>query len=464
LRYGFNGIFDFGIGLASVRYMSREWAVGASHSVNAYLSSLLFIYAAMAMLLAAFYGGLSSWIIPFLLRSESVLRAQAHVVFSGALAVYFLFLLSNPFYALLMSIQKVYLTHVIGTISLLIELVGIVVLIPFGLSLPRVLLVYAVNGVVCLTVSVLLACHNFPSLRVTHRLVSGRRAAELLSYGGKFSVTALTSLLNPILDKLILARFVGLWAVAWYEAAARLADLLRRATQLFLLPVLPMAGAMEQKRGAQEIQGFYTRIFNVNLIVSVGVYLLPAGLAASIFWVWMGPESGPGALAFTVLSVTYFCLALVGPLTLILAGTGRMKLLIITGLAGLSMNLTLTPLLASRYGFVGMLAGTWIAYGLFNLFYLAYTVVRIEGFALSARRFVPRTAYLLVAALLPGMLMPKVVQLGDGELSLLKFIASALISGCIYVGILLTSEENRQFAIQTATRLREAAFRRRVSV
>ncbi len=115
-------------------------------------------------------------------------------------------------------------------------------------------------------------------------------------------------MLGPVIDKLILTRLVGLSFVAAYEAAARLIDVIKRATQLILL-LLPLAGAMELTHGVEHKRHIYQRIFFANLVLSAGLYLIPATLAAPIFMHWVGPSVGrPASLAFMVLSATSFLL------------------------------------------------------------------------------------------------------------------------------------------------------------
>src|SRR5205807_1929872 len=133
-----------------------------------------------------------------------------------------LLLLSNPFFALLMGVQKVHLSHAVGTVSLLIELIGVLVLRPFGVTLSRVVLVYAVGAILSTLLCVVLVRLNFPHLRLRMGYVSRRSIRELVHYTARWSVTASTSLLAPVIDKLILARFVGLSSVAIYESAAKL--------------------------------------------------------------------------------------------------------------------------------------------------------------------------------------------------------------------------------------------------
>jgi O-antigen/teichoic acid export membrane protein len=308
--------------------------------------------------------------------------------------------------------------------------------------------VYSVNAFVCLIFSVFLAWRFFPALRLSARLVSWSRAQEVLGYGAKFSATSMVTILNPVFDKLILARYTGLAEVAFYEAATRLVDLLRRATQLFLLPLFPLAGAQQETRNQDHRNDFYKQIFSANLLLSAGLYLVPASLAFGIFRVWIGPGSKVAAGAFVVLCITVFCQALTGPATMIFAGSGRLFPLMVTAIFGLLLNLTLSPLLASHFGFLGLLVGTAIAYGGASLVFIFWTLSMPE-FKMPVAQLVRVGAVPILAGLTPGAVLTLFWRPGEEGFGRLTLFAAAAIAVSVFVALSLTQDVHRSTARRT---------------
>src|SRR5450432_505415 len=162
LRYGFSGVFDLGLATALMRFVSREAAASNVEEVNRYLSSAFVLYLTFGGVLLLLYHALAPAILRFLLTSNLNLYSAANLILSRCVWIYLLLLLSNAFFGLLMGTQAVPSTHLIGTVSLLVELLGILALLPFGLTAARVTSVYFLNGAMSLVLCVILARRHWP--------------------------------------------------------------------------------------------------------------------------------------------------------------------------------------------------------------------------------------------------------------------------------------------------------------
>ena len=454
LRYGFNGAFDFGLATGLVRHTSRSFAAGKSDGVNRYVSSALALYLFFGATLICLYYLLAPSLLPLVVRANTEFYGSARMVLERAAWIYLLFSLSNPFFATLMGVQKVETTHWVGTASLLIELVGVLLLIHLGITLSRVMWVYGANAAFSLVFSAFLAKRYFSALRLGWRFVSWSGIKDILSYGVQYSPTTMAAMLGPVLDKLILARFVGLSTVALYEGAARLAELSRRVTQLFLLPLLPIAGARQETHTETERHTFYVRMFSANLLMSCALYLIPASLAFGIFRLWLGPESRLGAVAFVVLSLTVFCQAIVIPIGTIFAGTGRLWPLMTTALVGLLVNVIVSPTLAFYSGFTGLLAGTAIAYGVVSLVFLLWSF-RISEFKIPAGQLFRLSGPAALAALLPGIALTRALHLGGQPLGWLKLFLVGTIASAVFAVVALAQTDVRRMALRVLDQVRQ---------
>ena len=443
LRYGFNGVFDLGLATGLVRFFSRDFAAHDHESINRYFASGLLLYCLAGVSILTLFPLLSSSVIASVLGLDARMRATVTTALWMLLGIYALLLLSNPFFALLMGVQKVHLSHIVGTVSLLTELVGVLILLPFGITMSRVIVVYGVGATLSTALCVYLTRRSFPSLCLRVRNISHEKLHDLIHYTARWSVTVSTSVLSPVIDKLILARFAGLSFVAIYEAAAKLVDIPKRATQLLLLPVFPMAGAMAPIQSEEQRQSFYRRIFSANLAIDAALYLIPATLAFEITRAWLGPElSGLAGRTLVVLLVTGFLLALVTPAALILAGTGRMRLLVTAGLGALSLNLSLSVYLAKQFGLWGVLAGTAIAYGGQSIYILA-SLQRRKDFSLAVGQTARAGLVVVSSAVVPGLLLTRTYGSVHGFGRLVIIGALSVLPYCL---VLFAFEENRRLA------------------
>lgn len=449
LRFGLYGVFDFGLSAACVRYLSRDHAEGNVTGVNRIVINAFVVYGLACSLLLILQEFAAPFVLRHLFRAGTTVDAGTVTFLSGALWIYCVFLMSNPFFSLLMGIQKVHLSHAIGTVSLMVELGGVLLLVPGGITLSKLLVVYGVNAAVGFALSTWLAFRYFRPLKLEPRLASFASITALLNYCAKYSATTTVSILNPILDKLILGRFVGLSSVALYEAAARITEILKRATRMLLLPLFPLAGATERD-GAAVQQRLYSQVFRANLFLSAGLYLIPAAFCFQICRVWLGAGAASAALALRWLAVTGFFLAVIGPAVAILAGQGKFRLLLLSGLGGLAVNVTVSPLLAYRFGFNGLLVGTAIAYGGIPLVMLIYTTLMPE-FKLPAGWLCRSSAAVVCGACIPSVAILSVLS----PISLQALAVCMVIALGGYVGLMLMIPGNRNAAREMLKRIKE---------
>ncbi|HEY6947169.1 MAG TPA: oligosaccharide flippase family protein [Candidatus Acidoferrum sp.] len=454
LRCGFNGVFDLGIATGIVRYISRSFAADDSARVNEYVSSGIVLYVLLGTLLAGSYYAFAPFLLHALTRGNGALYVPAQVMMSRFVWVYALSCLSNPFFAVLMGVQKVEVTHWVGTISLILELCGVLALLPGGLTLPRLMWVYGVNGLATLAVCMFLAGRYFPPLKLSLEGIRKQRIREILRYGTQFSATVMATILSPVVDKVILARYVGLTEVALYEVAARLVELLRRATQLLLLPLMPMAGTRGNLDSESETERLYSRAFEANLLVSCGLYLIPAALAFGIFRVWLGQGSRLAAIAFVTLCGVAFCQALVGPLSMTLLGVGRLKPLMATAVIAIGLNVFVSRILAGYFGFQGVLAGTVVAYGFVSLALLIWSA-GIPVFHIPGTKMLRLGGFAAVIGLLPGTAMAFFLPI-EGQHSAWRALLPTVIVACAsFITFSLFQQEYRLLIFRMVTEVRE---------
>jgi len=152
-----------------------------------------------------------------------------------------------------------------------------------------------------------------------------------------------------------------------------------------------------------------------------------------------------------VLAGTSFLLTLVNPAVSILAGTGRMRLLIATGLAGLFSNVFISTALVKVFGFKGVLAGTAFAYGGVSLVML-YVLQRMPEFRVAPSRLLRTSAVSVAAAVLPGLLVGMVWR--PHNLVGLLLVGTLLV--LLYSLAALAMAENRRLLFSASVHLRNS--------
>lgn len=381
LRYGWSGVFDFGLANACMRYTGRAFSEKDVEGINRYVNSSLFIsFIAGAVVLSVFVL-LRHPLAALIVEKQPQLLATATLILAVTIPTYVLYLAFNPLFGLLGGIHKLQLTHILGTLGFLLEAVGVFVLDRIGMTVPRLLALYAGICPVLVIFLLVMAKAGAPYLRLSLRRIDFTSVMALAKFTSQFSLTSVVGTILPMYDKFILASLVGISAVGYYEVAWRIVEWLKRVPQLFLVPALPLAADRSMEDPAA-LKALYARLLDFTILMSTPLFFIVIGLASPVIHLWTGPGTEMAALAVSILAAVHFCNTLTGPAASILAGTNRMKHLIIGTAAMIFLCVVLEPVLAKQAGFPGLLLGSLIGLGVVGglgfVFYVQYVYPHLD--------------------------------------------------------------------------------------
>lgn len=176
---------------------------------------------------------------------------------------------------------------------------------------------------------------------------------EILSYGLKYQlITVATMLFEPI-TKGLLSKFGSLPSVAYYEMASRLTAqvrLLLVSAQKVLVPLM----ASLKERGSSELSGYYSRSVEITIFLALPVYGVLVGLSSLIGDIWIGHAVPEFSIYVGLLAVGWFCNTLAGPAYFSNLGTGELRWNSIVQVTMGGANLIFGGVLGYTYGPIGI--------------------------------------------------------------------------------------------------------------
>ena len=361
---------DLGVGSSLTNLLARCHGEDRPEEARRHVASAFWLLLGVAATLSVLV--LLAWPFldwPSLLNVDSPqARAEASPALAAAVAV---FLLTLP----LSLVPKIYSSYQEGSIANLwtvmgsvLSLAGIVTVIDRGLGVPWIVAAAAGSPAVAAAASTLwLFGRRKPWLRPHPRAVDRESLGALARGGGMFLIVQVAVMLIMHTDNLILSRYLGAAAVAPYDVAWRL-------FQLTILPqmvVFPYLWPAYGEAFARGDSAWIRRTFAANVAGAAGaatLLSLPLVLAGpAIIRAWAGESAlpPPGLLGWmAVWSVLYATLSAVACL---LNGRGRIRGQMFYGLATALANVVLSVALVQRFGSPGVIAGTVIAFLVFNV-------------------------------------------------------------------------------------------------
>jgi O-antigen/teichoic acid export membrane protein len=278
---------------------------------------------------------------------------------------------------------------------------------------------------------VLVAKLSVPHLRFSLRQIDRVLVKSLLRFTSQFSLTSMAGMLLPVFEKFVLASFVGVAATGYYEIAWRIVEWLRRVPQLFLVPAIPIAANRRMDEPAA-LHALYAKLLDFTVLMSAPLFLVAMALARPLIQVWTGPGTEAAAFALCILAATHFCNTLTGPAAGVLAGTDRMKpLLIATGLTML-LCIVLEPILAGQAGFCGLLVGSLIGFGIVgSIGFVVYLHFYYPALAIDKLTFTV-ILWAVSAAILPSVMVRFGYSQGWVSVSAASLVLAGIVSLIMY--------------------------------
>lgn len=430
---GYVGLLDLGLGSGYAKFIAEYAARGEVRRISAMISTALFAYAGLGVVLAAAGFPLLERAITAFASFMAIGSAQsADLVFLAQIA-FALFLVGNcvaPLTSLQAGLQRMDLTNGVGFLMSLIKVAGVVYFLENGHGLRGLMYAGAlVIGFYAMT-SMVLAFYLVPSLRVSPRLVSRTEFRALFSYGWRAQVARLSNLITFETDIVIVSILYRQMGIAGaYKVGVELANKVRQLPLMLLGAIIPAASDLDARDDQQRLQRLYVAGTKYIAAVTVPLALYCAAMSETILRAWIGEGMHEAAWVFRILVLGYAINIVQGPGVSVALGKGRPDVQMNAGLIAMSANIVLTIALAMVAGYFGVAAATSASMAISMVWFLhAMTrLTRVGGGALM------REAALWPAvASVPAMALLVAVNIGASGLGRLESAAATAIGAVVF--------------------------------
>jgi O-antigen/teichoic acid export membrane protein len=285
----------------------------------------------------------------------------AYTCFAGAM---------HPFAALLIGLERMWITSIAMLISQLFYAAAVLALLAGGAGLYGLLaatwLQAAAQGVMYV-----LAGRHFVGRLVGNPLALDRKlVVEMIKFGGWLQGTRVMGLISQESDAVVIGSFLNVALVGLYDVGKRIALLIRMLPMTLLAPLLPTAAGIhaqgDEKRLARTILQA-SRLVGLIAIAAGGFVLATAPL---IVTVWLGRQYPDVATIASVMVVAYVMNCLVGVGTTIVSAIGQPHYETKYAVISVALNIAATVSLAPIFGLYGILAGTLVGIVISTAYFL----------------------------------------------------------------------------------------------
>ncbi len=373
---GYYGYLDFGLSMATQRFIAGAIGRRDHDEVNRLVTTSLWLFLALGLIALAATLMIAAAAPLFLSDAQEIQVFRIVLVLLGLNSAVTLSM--APVNGLITG----HLRYDVVTTIQLAKLAGRTLLILYfigaGYSIVALAVVTLLADVGANAGKVIAARRMFAQIRPARRFFARERLRELFEYGGKTFVNQLTDMFRFQTSQLVIAAFINLSAVTLFNIASQLAYYFRTLLQALigvLVPVFAQYQAAADHEGMRKVYYFSSKLAAAaGMLVGGAMIVFGSGFIS----LWMGRSyiDAYGLMVILVLPTILYVFAQPG--NGLLFGVGVVGPLAKASMVEAAANLGLSLVLARPLGAEGVALGTAIPLTFFSIFIMV-SVQRVIG-------------------------------------------------------------------------------------
>jgi O-antigen/teichoic acid export membrane protein len=369
-----------GVGRGTIRFIAHFAGRGELGVVRSIVSYGVLSHLAVGAVLSPLAWLAAHTLLVHLSISSSLLDT-AQKLFPLAFLYVFFTWATRPLAALLIGLERLWVTSAVSTVGQLVYAAVVVTLLSRGVG------VYALVAGAFAQTGLESVVYYVAGRRLIGRVFGNPFALrrqllrEMLSFGGWFQVTALANLVNYETDAIVIGSWLGVAPVGLYAIGTRIAQLVRMIPLALLSPLLPAVAALHSQGDEAGIFAAVVRGSRLVGLLTVSTCGFVLATAPLIVEAWLGRSYNHVAFVADVLVIAYAATNLTGVSATVLSAVGRPRYQSHYALVAMGLNILATAALAPFFGLHGVVAGTAFALVVASGWFL-WRVHRLMGYAI----------------------------------------------------------------------------------
>lgn len=362
---------DFGITESLIKFIAEFKARGDVERLNQAVNTALVAYCVISIVFCSLFLFSLPFIVDTVLDIPSEFREESLRVFSIAILLFFMNLVTSVFGSLLQGFQRMEYSNGIAISSLILTAIGTVLVLNNGYGLTGLICVNAAITPLVIAANIMTARRLFPALQLDPLRYFSRQAfGTIAGFSWKVQISNITQLLVFQVDRVLLSHFLGLETVSLYDIANQIALQTKNIIAFVFNPMAPAASALHAEAENEKLSGLYARSFKYMSAVAIPLSLLVIALAHPFIRTWMGTGFDISAFTLQFLMAAYMINLLTGPGLFIVTGINKPHISMWSSVLAGTMNITLCYLFIRWIGYYGIMISIFITMLISGIFFL----------------------------------------------------------------------------------------------
>lgn len=280
---------DFGMGLASTKFSSEEFAVGDSRREAAVVWTSVSIALTSCLPVGIALFVFSGWIVNYFNVPEH-LYFQASTGLKLAAVGFVVGILSSVMNSPLLARLRMDLVTVIGTIPRIIVVIATPIALYLGFGIVGAVLLTLISAIVVFAFQLYFSGKLLPELFRTG--ANWDMLGPLYKFGGSWVIAMIAGMLLANFEKLALTKFVSVESLAHYSVAFTFASMATTFSAAMLPALVPAFSQVSSPERQSQFASLFARGIRLNLMWLPPTIMFLFVVARPFFTVWYGSEFG----------------------------------------------------------------------------------------------------------------------------------------------------------------------------
>jgi len=382
---GYLGLSNLGIAQSVSNFVASANAKRDQDGIRAIVATGFWLYIIIVFIVLIFVLG-----AVILAQLESLFKVSSSlekVVAPVLIISSVFFLLQLPltiFRVTLRSLNLIYKEQLFGILFTVMQFVGVLVILLFGIGIIGLSVVYGAVGVLSGLILFTYLRSIVPGISVSRKFVDKKLAKELMTPGIYFFILQLSGGLIWGTDNIIISAVLGTAVVAPYAVAFKFFMMSSGIVSVITSNMLPTITSTYALNNKQHLSDIYTNALRLCFGLGFLALFLLISIGPDLMIKWIGIDNYVGNPTFYLFICLIFVQILLSPSDSILMGTTQHRGYAIMAVFEGVINLSLSLWWIHIWGVAGVAAATLTARLATNGWFMFYRTYTITGVGMKA--------------------------------------------------------------------------------
>lgn len=360
--YGALSFFDLGMEGSLMNYVARFETEGDRQKLQDTLSSSLFYYSLLGLVLGISIYALGDFISARMVDNGNALN-PVHIKRSlGIISInIFLQFLTIPFAAILQGLRRFIITKSINSIMNVLRYLLIIIIAINYHRIDYAFLIITILTVLRMIILVSIFVVRLPQFRHMRVRLNFSLLKILFNYSSILFTNRIIGLVSNQIDKVLIWLYLIISNMTIYDVVSRPANLLRLVLSILNSAVVPEVARLHHLNDIAAIRKMYINLIRYAYLIILPVLAILGVYINDLLRLWVGEEFVAHSYLAIILLAVYAILPIPSVSSTVVVGLEKVKQTIWIAIVATIINIILSLTLLHYLGLAGLLIATLVA-------------------------------------------------------------------------------------------------------